>query len=1013
MGPKAVIRLEHTILPWDYNPRALHFYMKIDGELHHLRMNNALETGRWHHVAGSYDGTDMRLYLDGTEVDSLTVSGDVDPGYDIQFSIETIEQLHGLLDEVSIYDRALGAEEIYAIYEAGSSGKVKPTPTAAHAPGPGIGDPPDPDIYALIEENKPIPIQSILDSDLDDDGSFELVMGKPTVIVVKSPGADSVTVYYEGTHVLTQSVVDEDGNYLFYSDWETPITPTTSGFITGEYSLGGAPSPLTTVEVNVKETLDLNLYYSYLEQTKRGEPKRNRGYGTVDAAQYTDMVSQSSTFIEDTYPVVNVIVDAPDRPIEGQSKKGYQHMLKDAQAVKANAVLNAYGTSIGVGICPDDPLADYDYFEYHGDPLLAGVSFGPDVKGVLSLDRYYTIVAHEDAHTFYVNYPGLELYQLVPDDGPEALGFCVADGMWRSGFCFMGTAPYETLEENWVYGDTYEALFNQLKNPAVPDPEIVSLIGYIDTTGTVHYPLPLYKLVQGTPDTTTPRQYAQYSIQFRDANGNLLDEVWFDAQFFINITPREEAIDKSGYGRVETDFAGFAFTAVYPSGTETFEVWDYTEPTVPERISEVYADTLKTVKADAGGPYIGAVGSSVSFDASGSIETYGAQLEYRWDFVGDGSWTSWSTDPTAMYTWYEDWTGLVKVEVRNEDQTDADADTAIVTIGSPSAGFTWTPSPPDEGSLVQFIDLSTLYTETIVTWSWDFAGLGTSSVSDPKFVFPENGAYIVTLDVMGDGSMTDTVSHTVTVSNVAPSVGEITAPIDPIGVGTSIAASTSFTDPGIQDLHTAEWDWGDETSSNGVVDESDGSGTVTGEHVYATTGIYTVTLTVTDDDGDSGTSIFQYVVVYDPEGSFVTGGGWIDSPEGAYAPEPSLTGKATFGFVSKYKKGSSTPMGNTEFVFRVADLNFHSSSYQWLVIAGPQAKFKGDGTINGEGEYGFMLTAVDGEISGGGGVDRFRIKIWDKATDTVVYDNQMGESDDSEAATALGGGSVVIHVSKK
>ena len=44
------------------------------------------------------------------------------------------------------------------------------------------------------------------------------------------------------------------------------------------------------------------------------------------------------------------------------------------------------------------------------------------------------------------------------------------------------------------------------------------------------------------------------------------------------------------------------------------------------------------------------------------------------------------------------------------------------------------------------------------------------------------------------------------------------------------------------------------------------------------------------------------------------------------------------------------PTGNTEFIFNAADLEFHSTSYDWLVIAGTNAKFKGTGTINGFGE---------------------------------------------------------------
>ena len=167
------------------------------------------------------------------------------------------------------------------------------------------------------------------------------------------------------------------------------------------------------------------------------------------------------------------------------------------------------------------------------------------------------------------------------------------------------------------------------------------------------------------------------------------------------------------------------------------------------------------------------------------------------------------------------------------------------------------------------------------------------------------------------------------------------------------------------------------------------------------------------DDGVDFALDSTILVVYDPSSGFmtgdgfVTGGGWIDSPAGAYAAQPSLTGTANFGFVSKYKKGASIPTGQTEFVFKAGDLNFHSSSYDWLVVAGTKAKFKGDGTINGAGSYGFMLTARDGVP------DTFRIKIWDKDNaDAVVYDNQFGDEDDAELTTTIGGGNIIVHKGK-
>jgi PKD repeat protein len=187
------------------------------------------------------------------------------------------------------------------------------------------------------------------------------------------------------------------------------------------------------------------------------------------------------------------------------------------------------------------------------------------------------------------------------------------------------------------------------------------------------------------------------------------------------------------------------------------------------------------------------------------------------------------------------------------------------------------------------------------------------------------------------------------------------------------------------------------------VTQGAGSGSVTDAHTYTTAGIYTIELTVTDDDGDSGQSVFQYVVVYDPSAGFVTGGGWIDSPPGAYKPQTSLTGKANFGFTSKYKKGATVPEGNTQFQFHAAGLNFHSSIYDWLVVTGSDyAMFSGTGTINGAGDYKFRIWAGDDEP------DTFRIKIWEEDTlgvETVIYDNGTDQ--------ALGGGSIVIHTKRK
>jgi len=225
-----------------------------------------------------------------------------------------------------------------------------------------------------------------------------------------------------------------------------------------------------------------------------------------------------------------------------------------------------------------------------------------------------------------------------------------------------------------------------------------------------------------------------------------------------------------------------------------------------------------------------------------------------------------------------------------------------------------------------------------------------------------------------------------------------------------VSFTGTFTD-NAGDTHTAQWAF-DSSTQAGTVNEATGS--VSATRTFSAAGVYLVSLTVTDECGNkamanSMSGLPAMVVIYDPTAGFVTGGGWFNSPAGAYVAKPSLTGKASFAFVSKYQKNQTVPTGETEFQFQVANFSFHSSTYEWLVVSGARAQYKGSGTVNNAGTYGFLLTAIDGDVKGGGGVDKFRIKIWDKATSAIVYDNQMSASDSADPSTAIGGGSIVIH----
>jgi uncharacterized protein YegL len=293
---------------------------------------------------------------------------------------------------------------------------------------------------------------------------------------------------------------------------------------------------------------------------------------------------------------------------------------------------------------------------------------------------------------------------------------------------------------------------------------------------------------------------------------------------------------------------------------------------------------------------------------------------------------------------------------------------------------------------------------TITAYAWSGATAGVGTLSDTSnavatYSGVDDGVDAVALKVTDDNGLTDTDTTNVTVTNVAPSLTLTSCPVAPTQVGGPVSFSGTFTDPGVNDTHTMTVDWGDGAVSPAATATSPVGAT----HPYSSAGIFDIAVTVADDDGGSDTEHCGFVVVFDPDGGFVTGGGWITSPAGAYPADPGASGRANFGFVSKYQKGATVPTGNTEFQFQAGNLNFHSTDYQWLVVAGSKAQYKGTGTVNGVSGYSFMLTATDGSP------DRLRMKIWKTSDSTVVYDNQTGSSDSSNPTTGLGGGQVVIH----
>ena len=99
--------------------------------------------GQWHHVAGISDGSLVKLYVDGHLRSAMVQLSKIPPMLTTSFLAFGSEDgdsahpadtagryFHGLIDEISIYNRALSADEVAAIFGAGNKGKCKGVPFA-------------------------------------------------------------------------------------------------------------------------------------------------------------------------------------------------------------------------------------------------------------------------------------------------------------------------------------------------------------------------------------------------------------------------------------------------------------------------------------------------------------------------------------------------------------------------------------------------------------------------------------------------------------------------------------------------------------------------------------------------------------------------------------------------------------------------------------------------------------------------------------------------------------------
>lgn len=175
---------------------------------------------------------------------------------------------------------------------------------------------------------------------------------------------------------------------------------------------------------------------------------------------------------------------------------------------------------------------------------------------------------------------------------------------------------------------------------------------------------------------------------------------------------------------------------------------------------------------------------------------------------------------------------------------------------SPVAVFSHIPQEPGYAPLEVSFDASpsTDPDGRIVRYEWDFGDGETARGNRVTHVYGDDGEYTVTLTVWDDRGASDTASAVVEVLNPPPVARFTWRPQEPaVGQVVIFDATGSYDPAGAlepKEVVSWHWDFGDGTQGEGPVVE----------HVYLAPGTYTVTLTVTDDDGATATNRHPIIV---------------------------------------------------------------------------------------------------------------------------------------------------------
>ena len=186
-----------------------------------------------------------------------------------------------------------------------------------------------------------------------------------------------------------------------------------------------------------------------------------------------------------------------------------------------------------------------------------------------------------------------------------------------------------------------------------------------------------------------------------------------------------------------------------------------------------------------------------------------------------------------------------------------DANTGLDANQPPSVDLTYTPTNPTDMDLVQFQDNSFDTDGWIVAWIWYFGDGNSSILQNPNHKYSDNGIFQVSLTVIDNNGTLNTTTKTITILNVPPvaDCGEDRYVNEHVLL---LNASQSYDSDG----EIINYTW--------VINETQRYYGKNINYTFYDDGTYSVSLTVTDNDGENDSDRCILIVDTQPPVTFMT-----------------------------------------------------------------------------------------------------------------------------------------------